>query len=184
MVLVDESLDLDYDMKNFNDLHHIYGGFEPSVYEIETAFGNTGTLVDMKFKSSSQKARDLLCVFIVFQQLENLLVEPLTAKTYTQIRSGYSDNKEEFINWIINKIVVKPEYIYYTRHIRYTLEWNLKRVQSSLILDNQIAFMDIIDPRQQNGGSKRKQKSKKSRRLQKKKRIIRKTKKQRTTTSK
>jgi hypothetical protein len=184
MVLVDESLDLDYDMKKFSDLQHIYGGFEPSVYEIETAFGNTGTLVDMKFNSSSQKARDLLCVFIVFQQLDNLLVEPLTAKTYTQFFRGYSDNKEYFINWIINTIIVKPEYNYYTRHIRDTLEWNLKRVKGPLILDNQIDFMDIIDPRPQNGASKRKRKSKKSRRSQKKRKGARKTKRQRTTKTK
>ena len=101
----------------------------------------------------------------------------------------------------MNTIIVKPEYTYYRRHIRDILEWNLKRTNSSLILDNHADFNNIIDPPDiadppdnlrlhnnqedfmdidpQNGGSKRKHKSKKSRRSQKKRKVLRKTKKHR-----
>ena len=190
------SLD-DYDMSNFNEFPKIFENFRVSDHDMEIAHGNTGIIIDMKFPDSSQKARDLLCVFIVLNQLRNLLVEPLTAQTYTQIYRGYSEDKLMFINWIIYKIVLKSEYIYYSRHIRDILEWNLKRTNSSLKLDNSDEFYNIVDPPDiedpprivrlnnlenviaQDGSSKRKQKSKKSRRSQKKRKVTRTTKKRR-----
>uniref|UniRef100_A0A6C0E910 Uncharacterized protein n=1 Tax=viral metagenome TaxID=1070528 RepID=A0A6C0E910_9ZZZZ len=201
MNIISPSLD-DYRMKDFNEIPNIFEVFVVSDSDMEIANGNTGIIIDMKFPDSSQKARDLFCVYIVLHQLRNLLVEPLTAQTYTQIYSGYSETNWMFINWIMNKLVVKPEYIYYSRHIRDILEWNLQRTNSSLILDNHSEFHDIIDPpdiadppdnlrldnpedfmdiERQNGGSKRKRKhkSKKSRRSQKKERVNRKTKKHR-----
>lgn len=186
----------DYDMSNFNELPMIFELFVVSNDDIGKAFGNTGIIIDMKFPDSSQKARDLLCIYIVLHQLRNLLVEPLTAQTYTQIYMGYSETNWMFINWIMNIIVINPDYLYYRRHIRDILEWNLQRTNSPLTIDNHADFNNIVDPPDiedpprivrsnnnqqnfmdidpQNGGSKRKQKSKKSRRLQKKKRVTRK----------
>ena len=191
------SLD-DYDMSNFNEFSNIDEFFRVSNDDIEKAFGNTGIIIDMKFQDSSPKARDLLCVYIVLHQLRNLLVEPLTAQTYIKIYRGYSEDKLMFINWIMNIIVINPDYLYYRRHIRDILEWNLKRTNSSLIIDNSDEFYNIVDPPDiedpprivrlnnlenviggQDGSSKRKQKSKKSRRSQKKRKVTRKTKKRR-----
>ena len=190
------SLD-DYKMNDFKEFPKIFENFRVSNDDIEKAFGNTGIIIDMKFPGSSQKARDLLCVFIVLNQLRNLLVEPLTAQTYTQIYSGYSEDKLMFINWIIYKIVLKSEYKYYRRHIRDILEWNLKRTNRPLTIDNHADFNNIVDPPDiedpprivrlnnlenvipQHGSSKRKQKSKKSRRSQKKRKVNNKTKKHR-----
>lgn len=188
----------DYDMSNFNELPMIFELFVVSNDDIGKAFGNTGIIIDMKFPDSSQKARDLLCIYIVLHQLRNLLVEPLTAQTYTQIYMGYSETNWMFINWIMNIIVINPDYLYYRRHIRDILEWNLKRTNSSLIIDNSDEFYNIVDPPDiedpprivrlnnlenviggQDGSSKRKQKSKKSRRSQKKRKVTRKTKKRR-----
>ena len=195
--IIDEipiSLD-DYDMSNFNEFSKIDEFFRVSNDDIEKAFGNTGIIIDMKFPGSSQKARDLLCIYIVLHQVSNLLVEPLTAQTYTQIYRGYSEDKLMFINWIMNIIVINPDY--YRRHIRDILEWNLQRTNSSLIIDNSDEFYNIVDPPDiedpprivrsnnleniiaQDGSSKRKQKSKKSRRSQKKRKVNNKTKKRR-----
>ena len=98
----------------------------------------------------------------------------------------------------MNIIVINPDYLYYRRHIRDILEWNLKRTNSSLKLDNSDEFYNIVDPPDiedpprivrlnnlknviggQHGSSKRKQKSKKSRRSQKKRKVNNKTKKRR-----
>lgn len=187
----------DYDMSKFNKLPNIFELFVVSNDDIGKAFGNTGIIIDMKFPDSSQKARDLFCVYIVLHQLRNLLVEPLTAQTYTQIYRGYSEDKLMFINWIMNKIVINPDYLYYRRHIRDILEWNLQRTNRPLTIDNHADFNNIVDPPDiedpprivrsnnleniipQHGSSKRKQKSKKSRRSQKKRKVNNKTKKHR-----
>ena len=187
----------DYNLRDFNVFPKILELFSVSDDDIEKSFGNTGIIIDMKFPNSSPKARDLFCVFIVLHQLRNLLDETLTAKTYNMIYEGYSEENWIFINWIMNTIIVKPEYRYYTRHIRDTLEWNLQRTNSNLILDNSTEFNNIVEPPDIaeppnilrlryvgiqppfSGGSKRKQKSKKSRRSQKKRKVNKKTKKRR-----
>jgi hypothetical protein len=195
----------DYKLKNFDEFSKMFDFFQVSDDDIEKSFGNTGIIINRKFPDSSQKARDLLCVYLVLNQLRNLLVEPLNSQTYTQIYEGYSDNKDDFIKWIMYKIIVKPEYHYLTNDIRDTLEWNLKRMNSNLILDNSVEFNDIVNPpdiadppdivrlnymeddngvARQNGASKRKRKSKKSRRSQKKRKGARKTKRQMTTKTK
>jgi hypothetical protein len=193
------SLD-DYNLSDFSVFPKIFELFSVSDDDIEKSFGNTGIIIDMKFPKSSQKARDLFCVFIVLHQLRNLLDETLRAKTYDMIYQGYSEENLVFINWIMNTIIVKPEYSYYKRHIRDTLEWNLQRTNSNLILDNSTEFNNIVEPpdiaeppnilrlryagidQTFSGGSKHKRKSRKSKksiRTQKKRKINKKTKKHR-----
>lgn len=143
-----------------------------------------------------------------------LLIKPLSEETYTEIykkiSSGYSEDKPQFINWVMNITDIKPEYQYQSNNVRRMLEWNLERTRDNLVLDNQTDFNDIVYPsnitdqtniadqpdngvRVNNlipddddlsGGYKRKQKSKKSRRSQKKRKITRKTNKRRTTKKK
>ena len=204
----------DFDMSKFNTLEDIYDNFRPSYDEMEKAFGNTGILVDEKFKGSSQKSRDLLIVIIVFDIIKKLLIKPLSEETYTEIykkiSSGYSEDNPQFINWVMNITDIKPKYQYQSNNVRRMLEWNLERTRDNLVLDNQTDFNDIVYPsnitdqtniadqpdngvRVNNlipddddlsGGYKRKQKSKKSRRSQKKRKITRKTNKRRTTKKK
>lgn len=204
----------DFDMSKFNTLEDIYDNFRPSYDEMEKAFGNTGILVDEKFKGSSQKSRDLLIVIIVFDIIKKLLIKPLSEETYTEIykkiSSGYSEDNPQFINLVMNITDIKPEYQYQSNNVRRMLEWNLERTRDNLVLDNQTDFNNIVYPsnitdqtniadqpdngvRVNNlipddddlsGGYKTQTKIKKSRRSQKKRKITRKTNKRRTTKKK
>lgn len=179
---VPSTLDEDYDMSNFNELEKIYGGLDVPDDVFDAASGNMGVVVDTYFRTSSQRSRNLLSVFIVLSILRNFLVTPLTRDMYTQIFNGYTDDIRQFIDLITSIIELKQEYVVFNDDVRIMLDWNLRRTPGRIELINGEAVMDIINP--MIGGYKRKQKSKKSRRSQKKRKITRKTNKRRTTKKK